>query len=182
MSCIYRYRYDRCLEETAFYFISQVRSDFHMTDSLWLAVHSFATRVLKIALVHQSEDFIKKSKERRITVASNSIDNIKTSKTTTKTRRQKWDEMGWKTTVWIFQATKCRNLTQESLNITTKGNFQRKTKSRQIAQNNDKRSNYIKYINNTEQNSNYWLGGNKDEMINYIDKRTEQPGAKGVQH
>ena len=38
------------------------------------------------------KDYIKKNKERLITVASNSNDNIRTNGTATKTRKQKWAE------------------------------------------------------------------------------------------
>ena len=44
------------------------------------------------ALIQELEDYIKKSKEGLITVASNSTDNIGTNKTTTKTRKQKFEE------------------------------------------------------------------------------------------
>ena len=40
---IQQYRHDRRLEETAFHFI--VRFDFHMIESLSIAVHAFVSRV-----------------------------------------------------------------------------------------------------------------------------------------
>ena len=48
------------------------------------------------------EEYIKKIKERSITVANNSISNISTDRKTTKSRKQK---KGRKITEWIFQAT-----------------------------------------------------------------------------
>ena len=69
--------------------------------------------ILKIIWMYQYEDYIKKSKERLTTVASNSSDNIRTNRTTTKTKKH----MGRKTTVWIFQATNSRNFTWEDLDM-----------------------------------------------------------------
>ena len=46
---------------------------------------------LTIAWIYQSENYIKKSKERQMIVASNSTDNIKINRTT-KCRKQKWEE------------------------------------------------------------------------------------------
>ena len=44
--------------------------------------------ILEIAWIHQGlEYYIKKSKERLISAASNSIDNIRTNRTTTQTRK-----------------------------------------------------------------------------------------------
>ena len=42
------------------------------------------------ASIRYREDYIKKSKERLITVASNRTDNIRTNRTTA--RKQKWEE------------------------------------------------------------------------------------------
>ena len=44
------------------------------------------------ASIWELEEYIKKSKERLITAANNSTDNIRTNRTTTKTRKQKWEE------------------------------------------------------------------------------------------
>ena len=46
---------------------------------------------LKIAWMHQYEDYVKKSEETLITTASNNSDNIRTNKTII-TRKQKWKE------------------------------------------------------------------------------------------
>ena len=43
-------------------------------------------------LIQQLEDKIKKSKERLITVASNSSNTIRINRRTTKTKQQKWEE------------------------------------------------------------------------------------------
>ena len=59
-----------------------------------------------------------------------------------------WEtKKGSKTTLWIFQATNKRNLTQENLDM-IKGNLKRETESLQIsAQNNAIKNNYIKAKN-----------------------------------
>ena len=44
---------------------------------------------LRIVLMHQLKDYIKKSKVRLITAAYNSIGNINTNRKTTKTRKKK---------------------------------------------------------------------------------------------
>ena len=49
---IQQYRYDSCLEKRRF--ILSVRSDFHMADSLSIAVHAFASRVLMSVLVDEA--------------------------------------------------------------------------------------------------------------------------------
>ena len=59
-------------------------------------------------------DNIKQSKERLITTASNTIDNIDTNRKTTKNYKA---EIGRKTTVWILQATNCVNCTREDLTM-----------------------------------------------------------------
>ena len=52
------------------------------------------------ASIRKIEDYIKKSKERLITAASNSTDNIMTNRTTAKTKK----EIRKKKSYWIFQA------------------------------------------------------------------------------
>ena len=98
------------------------------------------------------KDYIKKSKKILITAASNSISNIRTKRTSTKTWKQKWEEkqlyeyFKWQTSelvhgkIWIWLR---------------KGNLERKTEALPTeAQNNAMRTNNIKAkINNTQQNS-----------------------------
>ena len=103
--------------------------------------------------MHQYKDCIKKSKERRITAASNSIGNVSQKK-----KQNLKPEMGRKTTVKIFQVTNKWNCTQENLDMAMKGKSQ-ETKSFLIAaQKNVIRTNYIQVkTDDRQQNSKCWL-------------------------
>ena len=79
-------------------------------------------------------------------------------------------KIGWKTTVWIFQASNKRNVTQEDLDMAKKGHLKRETESFLIAaQNNAIRTNYVKAkIDKMQQNSKCWTCGDRDETMNHI--------------
>ena len=75
------------------------------------------------------------------------------------------------TTIWILQATNKRNLPHEKTwTWLRKGNIKRETESLLIAaQNNAKRTNYIKaVIDKTQQNSKYRLCSDTEEIINHM--------------
>ena len=75
-----------------------------------------------------------------------------------------------KITVWIFQATNKRNLTQENLHVAKKGDLKKETESLHIAaQNNAIQTNYIKArIDKNQQNSKCRLCGDRDETVDHI--------------
>ena len=114
------------------------------------------------ASIQGVEDYIKRCKERLIRATSNSIDNINK---TTKTRET---EMGRKTTVWIFHATKSPGEISHEKTWTwlRRGNLKRETESLLIvAQNNAIRTNYIKAkIDNTQ----------KIASVDYVMTKTKQ--------
>ena len=115
------------------------------------------------ASIQGLKEYIKKNKERLITVANNSIGNIIPNR---KTRKQKWEE---KQLVGYFK-WKTNYISPKKIQTwLRKGNLKRETESLLIpAQNNTKRINYIKEkIDQTQQNSKCRLYGNKDEIINH---------------
>ena len=78
--------------------------------------------------------------------------------------------MGSKTNVWRFQATNWQDCIRECLVMTTKRKPKREIESLLIsAQNNAKKTNYIKAkINNVQQNSNCRLCGDKDKTVHHM--------------
>ena len=84
-------------------------------------------------------NFIKKNKERVITTARNSTDNIRRNKTTI-TRKQKWEYQLY----WYFKRQAGWITIEKTWPWQTKGILRRETKSLLIAaQNNTIRTNYI---------------------------------------
>ena len=115
------------------------------------------------ASIQELEDYIKKKKEILITVTSNSIENIRTNKTT-KTRKQKREE---KQLYGYFKWQTGEISLVKTWTWLRKGNLMRETKSFLIAsQNNAVRNSYIKMkIDDTQQ---CWLCGDKDEPSNHM--------------
>ena len=120
-----------------------------------------------IIIIRGFEDYIKKSKERLITEASNSTYNIKTSRITTKTRKLKWKE---KQLYGDFKRQTSEISLEKTRMWQRKENLKREDESFLItAQNNAIRTNCIKAkINNAQENSKCRLCGDKNKMINHI--------------
>ena len=117
------------------------------------------------ASIRRLEDYIKMSKERLITAANNSTDNIGVNKTII-TRKQKWEE---KQLYGYFKQQTDEISHKKTWTWLRKGNFKWETESLLItAQNNTLRTNYIKAkIDNMQQNSKSRLCRDKDEMVNH---------------
>ena len=105
------------------------------------------------------EDYIKKSKERQITAASNSTDNIRTNR---KTRKQIWEE---KKTYGYFKRQTCEIKHEKTWTKLRKGNLKRGIETLLIeTQNNAIKTNYAQMkIDNRLQVSKCWLRGDKDD-------------------
>ena len=143
-------------------FILSVRFDFHMIESLSIAVHAFVSRVsMSFWLMRRcfpgrwicqpvSERFCLQHKYRQ------------------KNNKNKKIEMGRKTTVWIFQETNYCDCTWETKTCWRKRNLKREIESFLIAAQN-KAIIYVKVkISKILQNSKCTLCDEKDEMIDNI--------------
>ena len=119
------------------------------------------------ATIQALEEYTQKSKERLITAARNSNINIWTSKNTTKTRKQKWEE---KQLYGYFKRQTAEIAHVKTWSWLRRGNLKRETESLiTAAQDNAIRTNYIKAkIDRTQQNSKCRMCGERDETINHI--------------
>ena len=83
---------------------------------------------------------------------------------------------GWKTTVWVFQATNWRDCTRGDRNIAKKEYLFQRTESFLLAaENNAIRTNYFKAkSDDVQRNSNCGLFRDRDEKVNYLNESSKQ--------
>ena len=120
-----------------------------------------ALKIVQVYQYNNSKDYIKKSKEKLITKASNSNDNMRTNRKTRKTRKQKREE---KHLHGYYKPQTCKIAHKKTWTWQKKRETSRETESLLIAaQNKAIRTSYIKEkIDNIQQYSKCRLYGKRD--------------------
>ena len=118
--------------------------------------------------IQRIEEYIKKSKERLITAASNSNDSLRSKRKTIKTRRPKWKE---KQLYRYFKRQTVDSPYEERWTCLRKENLKKESESLNSS---TKRTNHIiAKIDNTQHNSKCWLCEEIGETVNHISESSK---------